>query len=183
MSLPLEDALRQCQRHAAVMLDAMGQIPFPLEEKSLQQASPELIRFIDQFLLRLRKLQDTLGTHVLRQFATQILVEPIEDSSFVEVLGLLERRGFLTAKEWALQRSTCLDGASLPHHQRRLRFRQGRDGVASIVYKLPCPDAGKPAAGSMALAAGTPVCACKKAAQSRKAKEGDAMARRNKSAA
>lgn len=106
MSLPLEDALRQCQRHAAVMLDAMGQIPFPLEEKSLQQASPELIRFIDQFLLRFSKLQDTLGTHVLRQFATQILVEPVEDSSFVEVLGLLERRGFLTAKEWALQRST-----------------------------------------------------------------------------
>lgn len=87
MSLPLEDALRQCSRHASVMLDAMGQIPFPLGEKSLQQASPEMIRFIDQFLLRFSKLQDTLGAHVLRQFATQILVEPVEDSSFVEVLA------------------------------------------------------------------------------------------------
>ena len=46
------------------------------------------------------------GMHVLRQFAVQILAEPFEDLSFIEVLNLLERRGYLTAEGWAKQRST-----------------------------------------------------------------------------
>ena len=66
MSLPLDVALRQCERHASVMLDALNQIPQPLTSALLQHASPELIRLIDQFVLRFTKLQDTLGMHVLR---------------------------------------------------------------------------------------------------------------------
>jgi hypothetical protein len=61
---------------------------------------------LDQFVLRFSKLQDTLGTHILRQFAVQILAEPVEDLAFIEVLNLLERRGYLTAEGWAEQRST-----------------------------------------------------------------------------
>jgi hypothetical protein len=106
MSLPLDVALRQCERHAGVMLDAMTQMPYPLTSELLQQASPEMIRLTDQFVLRFTKLQDTLGTHVLRQFAVQVLVEPVEDAAFIDVLNLLERRGYLMAEEWALQRST-----------------------------------------------------------------------------
>jgi len=106
MSLPLDVALSQCARHASVMSDALSQIPSPLTAEKLLQASPELIRLLDQFVLRFIKLQDTLGTHVLRQFAVQILAEPVEDSAFIDVLNLLERRGYLTVDEWALQRST-----------------------------------------------------------------------------
>ena len=69
MSLPLEIALAQCDRHARIMNEALGLIPQPLTEAHLQQATPELIRLLDQFVLRFTKLQDTLGTHVLRQFA------------------------------------------------------------------------------------------------------------------
>ena len=106
MSLPLDVALRQCERHASVMLDALNQIPQPLTSELLQRASPELIRLIDQFVLRFTKLQDSLGTHVLRQFAVQVLAEPVEDAAFIDLLNLLERRGYLTAEAWAQQRGT-----------------------------------------------------------------------------
>jgi len=88
------------------MSDALSQISFPLTEAHLQQASPELIRLLDQFVLRFTKLQDMLGTHVLRQFAVQILAEPVEDAAFIDVINLLERRGYLMADQWALQRRT-----------------------------------------------------------------------------
>lgn len=106
MSLPLDVALSQCERHASIMNDALSQIPYPLTGEQLDQASPELIRLLDQFVLRFIKLQDTLGTHVLRQFAVQVLAEPVEDAAFIDVLNLLERRGYLMVDQWALQRST-----------------------------------------------------------------------------
>lgn len=106
MSLPLDVALAQCDRHAGILLDALSQIPAPLTEAHLRQASPEFIRLLDQFVLRFTKLQDTLGAHVLRQFAVQVLAEPVEDAAFIDVLNLLERRGYLTAEDWAAQRST-----------------------------------------------------------------------------
>jgi hypothetical protein len=106
MSLPLDVALAQCKRHAEIMIDALGLIPQPLTPQDLQAASPELIRLLDQFVLRFIKLQDTLGAHVLRQFTVQTLAEPVEDVAFIDVLNLLERRGFLSADQWAMQRST-----------------------------------------------------------------------------
>ena len=106
MSLPLDVALRQCARHAEVMQSAMRQMPTLLSAEILAQQTTELTQLLDQFVLRFTKLQDTLGTHVLRQFAVQILVEPVEDLAFIEVLNLLERRGYLTAEGWAEQRST-----------------------------------------------------------------------------
>ena len=106
MSLPLDVALSQCDRHAAIIEDTLSQMPFPLTEQQLRQAPPELIRLLDQFVLRFIKLQDTLGTHVLRQFAVLILAEPVEDSAFIDVLNLLERRGYLLVDQWALQRGT-----------------------------------------------------------------------------
>lgn len=107
MSLPLQVALAQCDRHASILRDALNQMPAPLTEAHLRQASPELIRLLDQFVLRFTKLHDTLGAQVLRQFAVQVLAEPVEDAAFIDVLNLLERRGYLTADQWAVQRSTC----------------------------------------------------------------------------
>ena len=104
MSLPLRVALKQCQRHASVLLDALSHIPRPLTAQQLEQASPEPVRFLDQFILRFTKLQDTLGVHVLRQFAMEVLQEPIEDVAFIDVLCLLEKRGYLMSDDWSEQR-------------------------------------------------------------------------------
>ncbi len=106
MSLPLDVALRQCERHASIMKDAMREMPTLLTTELLNQPAPGLTRVLDQFVLRFTKLQDTMGTHVLRHFVTQVLAEPAEDLAFIEVLGLLERHGYLTVQDWALQRAT-----------------------------------------------------------------------------
>ena len=106
MSLPLDVAMRQCERHASIMKDAMHEMPLPLTAALVNQPAPGLTRVLDQFVLRFTKLQDTMGTHVLRQFAAQVLAEPVEDLPFIEVLGLLERHGYLTVQDWALQRAT-----------------------------------------------------------------------------
>lgn len=105
MSLPLEDALRQCDRHAQRMSRAMARIPFPLEGHELAQDDENLITLIDQFVFRYTKLQDTLGEHVLRPFCTQVLLELVEDRPLADVLSLLERRGYLTADDWRMQRA------------------------------------------------------------------------------
>ena len=34
------------------------------------------------------------------------LAEPVDDVAFIEILNLLERRGYLTAQDWAEQRGT-----------------------------------------------------------------------------
>ena len=106
MSLPLDVALRQCARHASVLLEAMALMPTPLSLGILQKPTSDLTRLLDQFVLRFTKLRDTLGTHVLRQFAVQVLAEPVEDAAVIEILNLPERRGYLTAQGWAEQRST-----------------------------------------------------------------------------
>jgi hypothetical protein len=105
MSLPLDGALAQCDRHASIMNEVLGLIPQPLTEAHLRHATPELIRLLDPLGLRSTALQDTLGTHVLRQFAVQTLAEPVKDAAFMDVLNLLERRGARMADRWALQRS------------------------------------------------------------------------------
>jgi hypothetical protein len=104
MSLPLEDGLRQCDRHAQRMGRAMARIPFPLDGHELAEDNEELITLIDQFVFRYTKLQDTLGEHVLRQFCSQVLLELVEDSSLADILTLLERRGYLTSDDWRMQR-------------------------------------------------------------------------------
>jgi uncharacterized protein YutE (UPF0331/DUF86 family) len=104
VSLPLEVALKQSERHAQVLRQALCDMPEHLSLEQMQQPDAPLLRLVDQFVLRFTKLQDTMGTHVLRQFAAIQLAEPIEDLPFIEVLQLLERHGYLTAEAWALQR-------------------------------------------------------------------------------
>ena len=104
MSLPLAVALLQCERHAHVLADAMKEIPRPLQAEQMIQPEASLLRLVDQFVLRFTKLQDTMGTHVLRQFVIQAFAEPVEDAPFVDVLQILERQKIFTAQAWALQR-------------------------------------------------------------------------------
>jgi branched-subunit amino acid aminotransferase/4-amino-4-deoxychorismate lyase len=105
MSLPLEDALRQCALHAKRLARAAERIGFPLQAGQLEAENEELVTLLDQFVFRLIKLQDTMGTHVLRGFCLQVLFEPLEDASLVDVLVLLEQRGYLTLEDWQLQRA------------------------------------------------------------------------------
>jgi hypothetical protein len=104
MSLPLKDALRQCSSHAKYLQSAMQDIPAPITEALLETATPNLTRAIDQMVLRFIKMQDAMGEHVLRGFAVNVLLEPIEDAPLADVLSLLDKHHFLSLNDWLMQR-------------------------------------------------------------------------------
>lgn len=104
MSLPLADALRQCRSHAEHLQSAIRDIPTPISEALLDKALPSVIRALDQMVLRFIKLQDTMGEHVLRGFAVNVLLEPVDDAPLADVLSLLEKHDFLTVQDWLMQR-------------------------------------------------------------------------------
>jgi hypothetical protein len=100
MTLPLSDALSQCARHAAVLQQALARMPQPVTAALVHTADEELVRSTDQFVLRFIKLQDTLGEHVLRPFAADVLGEPVSDLPLIDVLNRLERFGYLSVSQW-----------------------------------------------------------------------------------
>jgi hypothetical protein len=105
VTLPLRVALDQCLRHASLMKSALADLPNPLDAGALAADEDFLIRAIDQFVLRFIKLQDTLGEHVLRAFASEVLAEPVSDLPMIDVLARLERYGFLDSVQWARWRA------------------------------------------------------------------------------
>jgi hypothetical protein len=100
MTLPLQDALAQCRRHAEVLRSAMAELPAAFDADTVEANDPALLRVTDQFVLRFIKLQDTLGEHVLRAFATRVLGEPVADLPLIDVVHRLERYGYLSAAGW-----------------------------------------------------------------------------------
>jgi hypothetical protein len=119
MTLPLADALSQCQRHADVLRGAMAEMPRSFGAAEVLSADAGLLRTTDQFALRFIKLQDTLGEHVLRPFAADVLGEPVADLPLIDVLERLERFGFLTTVGWlrwrALRNSLTHEYPEHPH--------------------------------------------------------------------
>ena len=105
MTLPLRAALDQCLRHASLMKSALADLPNPLDAGAVAADEGSLIRTIDQFVLRFIKLQDTLGEHVLRAFASEVLAEPVSDLPLIDVLARLERYGVLDSAQWARWRA------------------------------------------------------------------------------
>lgn len=104
VSLPLDVALQQCLRHAEVIKSVLAELPLQITAEQLRQRDPALTRALDQFIFRFTKLQDTLGVHVLRQFALEVLREPVDGEAFIDVLLLLEKRGLLDYAGWVNQR-------------------------------------------------------------------------------
>jgi len=105
LTLPLHVAMDQCRRHVAIMQGALADLPARLNVGAVRHDDLPLLRTIDQFVYRFIKLQDTLGEHVLRTFASEILAEPVNDAPLIDVLMRLERYGYLEAVQWARWRS------------------------------------------------------------------------------
>jgi hypothetical protein len=100
MTLPLNDALARCERHADVLRAALADLPQAFDAEVVTSANAMLVRTTDQFVLRFIKLQDTLGEHVLRPFAAEVLGEPVVDLPLIDVLNRLDRFGYLTPAAW-----------------------------------------------------------------------------------
>jgi hypothetical protein len=95
VTLPMKDALLQCRRHAEVLRSAVADLPTRFDEQKVRSSDPALVRATDPFVLRFIELQDTLGEHVLRAFAVDVLAEPVADLPLIDVLNRLERYGFV----------------------------------------------------------------------------------------
>ena len=87
------------------MRGALADLPAPFDASTGATDNGLLIRTIDPFVLRFIKLQDTLGEHVLRAFASEVLAEPVSDLPLIDVLARLERYGVLDAAQWARWRA------------------------------------------------------------------------------
>jgi hypothetical protein len=105
VTLPLREALDQCHRHARLMTGALADLPAVFDASAVASDDVGIVRTIDQFVLRFIKLQDTLGEHVLRPFASEVLAEPVNDAPLIDVLMRLERYGYLEAAQWARWRA------------------------------------------------------------------------------
>ena len=142
MTLPLQVALDQCRRHVVIMQGALADLPARLNASAIEQDDLVLLRTVDQFVYRFIKLQDTLGEHVLRSFASEILAEPVIDAPLIDVLMRLERYGFLETQHWARWRSlrNSLTHEYPDHPETRIAVleeaRLAADALARLVEQI-----------------------------------------------
>jgi hypothetical protein len=142
LTLPLQVALDQCRRHVVIMQGALADLPARLNASAIEQDDLVLLRTVDQFVYRFIKLLDTLGEHVLRSFASEILAEPVIDAPLIDVLTRLERYGFLETQQWARWRSlrNSLTHEYPDHPETRIAVleeaRLAADALARLVQQI-----------------------------------------------
>jgi len=103
----LQDAWRECERHAYHLQRALGQLQssLPLTGAQFLSLSDAQIQSLDQFILRFAKLQDGMGSH-LYPAILDYLQEPLEDRPMLDKLNRLEKLGYLhNAEMWGSVRS------------------------------------------------------------------------------
>ena len=96
------EAWDQCQRHLHHLHHALAavQAALPLTAQRLRELDDEAVQDWDQLILRLTKLQDTMGS---RLFAAtlEVLQEPYDDRPMIDRLNRLEKLGYLASvEEW-----------------------------------------------------------------------------------
>jgi len=91
----LAELLAECELHLQALREAMERCPQPLTEAHFARRDAELIAALDQFAYRFTKLQDVMSAKVFRQYALEVLHEPVESAPIIDILNLLERYGLL----------------------------------------------------------------------------------------
>ncbi len=98
---PLTELFDECDRHLQALAEAMQRCPHPLMQDHFRTRNPDLIATLDQFAYRFSKLQDVMSVQLFRQFAVQVLKEPVESVPIIDILNLLERYRFLdSVQRW-----------------------------------------------------------------------------------
>jgi uncharacterized protein with HEPN domain len=87
--------LDECDLHLLALHEAMSRCPQPLTVSHFETRHPALIAALDQFAYRFIKLQDVMSAKVFRQYAVEVLGEPVESVPVIDILNLLERYGML----------------------------------------------------------------------------------------
>ncbi len=95
-TLRLQDAWRECERHAYHLGKALEQLQplLPMGGVQFQALTDAQIQTLDQFVLRFSKLQDAMGGHLFPAILG-CLLEPFEDRPMLDKLHRLEKLGYL----------------------------------------------------------------------------------------
>lgn len=107
MSRPeLNDSIQQtfdtCALHLKRMAFARSRVDtfVPLDRNNYYLMDDETIGFLDQYIFRFSKLQDTMGSRLF-PLLLDSLAEPVADLSFIDTLNRLERLGIIdSARRW-----------------------------------------------------------------------------------
>jgi hypothetical protein len=85
-----------CEIHVQRMEFAKSRVePFiPLSLDNYDKLDEETISFLDQYIFRFSKLQDTMGNRLF-PLTLQALAEPVIDQAFIDILNRLEKLAIL----------------------------------------------------------------------------------------
>ena len=100
-----------CALHLKRMEFAKSRVAafFPLSIINYYELDDETIGFLDQYIFRFSKLQDTMGSRLFPQ-TLEALVEPVADQAFIDILNRLEKLGILdSALSWVQLRKVRYD--------------------------------------------------------------------------
>ena len=99
--------LYECNQHKKMINNAYHHLEafLPLEKEKYIHFSLEQVGFIDQFLFRFSKLQDTMGEKL---FGTMLFLlgEDFSKKPFIDMLNRLEKLELLNRQEWIDLRTT-----------------------------------------------------------------------------
>lgn len=90
----------------------------PLNRDNYYSMDDETVGFLDQYIFRFSKLQDTIGARLFPQIL-EALAEPVTDKAFIDILNRLEKLGILdSAFNWVQLRKIRNDIAHETSHER-----------------------------------------------------------------
>ena len=99
--------LYECNQHKKMINNAYEHLKtfLPLDKDKYTHFSLEQVGFIDQFLFRFSKLQDTMGEKL---FGTMLFLlgEDFSKKPFIDMLNRLEKLELLNRQEWIDLRTT-----------------------------------------------------------------------------
>lgn len=102
----LNESLRQTFETIAIHLKRMEFAkskvkPFiPINRDNYYSLDDETIGFLDQYIFRFSKLQDTMGVRLF-PLTLEALAEPMNDKAFIDILNRLEKLGIIrSAFDW-----------------------------------------------------------------------------------
>lgn len=139
----LLQTLDTCALHIKRMEFAKSRVDafIPLNRDNYYSMDDETIGFLDQYIFRFSKLQDTIGALLFPQIL-DALAEPVTDKAFIDILNRLEKLGILdSAFSWVQLRKIRNDiaheyPASLIERIEGINFLlNSMDGLKQIIER------------------------------------------------
>ena len=126
----IDICLIHCQRMQFAKDQLTNSIPLNFEKYS--QLSSTEISYLDQYLFRFTKLQDTMGSRLF-PLLMESLAEPVENMAFIDILNRLEKLEILKSKNEWLEMRILRNNAT---HEYPQTINERIEGLNQLINKL-----------------------------------------------